>query len=73
MTLARISFDEKKKMARLKMSCEYSIYESNHVAELTVELFSAVSIIAASVNLVHEKKGTITHSVISVNLTAFDL
>lgn len=60
-------------MARLKMSCEYSIYESNHVAELTVELFSAVSIIAASVNLVHEKKGTISHSVISVNLTAFDL
>lgn len=55
------------------MSCEYSIYESNHVAELTVELFSAVSIIAASVNLVHEKKGTISHSVISVNLTAFDL
>lgn len=48
---------KKNKMARLKISREYSFYERNQVAELTVELSGAVSIIAASVNLVHEKKG----------------
>lgn len=38
------------------MSCEYSSYKRNQVAELTMELSDAVSIIAASVHLGHEKR-----------------